>query len=59
MAIIKCPECNHEVSDQAEKCPHCGVGVRKPDAVETGASLISLVVAIIVIIFGVIAFLSV
>lgn len=58
MVIIKCSECNHNVSDQAEKCPHCGANIRKPDAVETGVSLISLVVAIIVIIFGVIAFLS-
>lgn len=22
--LIKCPECNKEVSDQAESCPHCG-----------------------------------
>ena len=24
MALIKCPECNHEVSDRAASCPHCG-----------------------------------
>lgn len=24
MAIIKCPECGGNVSDQAPKCPHCG-----------------------------------
>ena len=24
MALIKCPECNHEVSDKAVSCPHCG-----------------------------------
>ena len=23
--LIKCPECNNEVSDKAEICPHCGV----------------------------------
>ena len=27
MAIIKCPECNHEVSDQAAHCPFCGVDI--------------------------------
>ena len=27
MAIIKCPECNHEVSDQARSCPFCGVDI--------------------------------
>ena len=24
MALIKCPECNREISDKAGKCPHCG-----------------------------------
>ena len=23
MAIINCPECQHEVSDTIETCPHC------------------------------------
>ncbi len=23
MSLINCPECNHEVSDLAEKCPKC------------------------------------
>lgn len=27
MAIIKCPECNHEVSDLASHCPFCGVDI--------------------------------
>ena len=24
MALIECPECGHQVSDQAETCPSCG-----------------------------------
>lgn len=24
MALIKCPECTHEVSDSINQCPHCG-----------------------------------
>lgn len=24
MPLIKCPECNKEISDKAEKCPNCG-----------------------------------
>ena len=28
--LIKCPECNAEVSDSALKCPHCGKQLRKP-----------------------------
>ena len=25
MAMINCPECNHEISDKARVCPHCGL----------------------------------
>jgi hypothetical protein len=25
MMLIKCPECNHTISDQAESCPNCGM----------------------------------
>lgn len=46
MAMINCPECGAEISDQAETCPHCG---RKSDATKKeetaagcGSSLISL-----------------
>ena len=24
MALIKCPDCQKDVSDKAEKCPFCG-----------------------------------
>jgi uncharacterized paraquat-inducible protein A len=24
MALITCPDCNNQVSDEAEKCPKCG-----------------------------------
>lgn len=24
MALIKCPECGKEISDNARKCPNCG-----------------------------------
>lgn len=27
MAIIKCPECNHEISDKAPVCPCCGAPI--------------------------------
>lgn len=28
MAIIKCPECGHQVSDKALTCPECGVEIK-------------------------------
>lgn len=27
MALIKCPECNHDVSSAAKACPYCGFDV--------------------------------
>ena len=34
MALIKCPECNHDVSEYADSCPNCGcpIGVIKKQA---------------------------
>lgn len=32
MALIKCPECNHDVSDSAETCPNCGNIGEKTDS---------------------------
>ncbi len=29
MALIKCPECNREVSSDAKTCPHCGKDLSK------------------------------
>lgn len=28
MALIKCPECGKEISDQADRCIHCGYPLR-------------------------------
>lgn len=30
MALIKCPECNHDVSDKAISCPNCGYPISTP-----------------------------
>jgi hypothetical protein len=30
MALISCPECAKEISDQAVSCPHCGVPLKPP-----------------------------
>lgn len=29
MALIKCPECGKEISDQASSCPSCGAPIKK------------------------------
>ena len=32
MSLVKCPECNNKISDNAETCPKCGhIFQRKPN----------------------------
>ena len=42
MALIKCPECNKEISDKATTCPNCGFPVQeinKPKFSLTGMNI--------------------
>ena len=32
MALIKCPECEKEISDKAKNCPHCGCPLNEHDS---------------------------
>ena len=32
MSLIKCPECNHDVSDKAVACPNCGYPMNTPSS---------------------------
>ncbi len=44
MALINCPECLKEVSDNAKACPHCGFPLKKKGK---GFAIASLVLGII------------
>ncbi len=33
MALIKCQECEANISNQAENCPHCGFPIKKKQIV--------------------------
>lgn len=35
MAIIKCPECNADISSQAKTCPHCGYPVKPEEKISS------------------------
>lgn len=48
MALIKCPECEHEVSDSAMACPNCGFTLRKEINTQKRASFFSKYKAIII-----------
>ena len=46
MALINCPECNHEVSDKAQACPNCGYKLTENNQIKICAR-IPLAVAIL------------
>ncbi len=33
MSLINCPECNKEISDKAQICPHCGCPINNQDPI--------------------------
>ncbi len=49
MALFSCPECQHDVSDKAQACPHCGMPVPNPArrrmATLIGAGIVVVLVA--------------
>ena len=55
MALIKCPECEKEISDQAKYCPSCGYGLNsmsvedKKNIKKIGLAIIGVAVAIVLI----------
>src|SRR5262245_23567061 len=62
MALVNCPECERQISDQAPSCPQCGVPRRNKDAsvkaakpVKSGNSLTTKILAVVIIVmaFGV------
>lgn len=59
MSLIKCPECSKEVSDQTDKCPHCGYPLSKPvvDPTNAGGKKSSTTLKIVAVILGIIALL--
>tara|TARA_R110000851_G_C13101290_1_gene568433 strand:- start:14072 stop:14398 length:327 start_codon:yes stop_codon:yes gene_type:complete len=38
MALIACPECAREISDQAAVCPGCGVSIASQTSTESNAA---------------------
>jgi len=66
MALISCPECKKEISDQVESCPHCGYPFnrnttkknKEQNSIKLRRVIISLLIAIIVIISSGYAYIS-
>ena len=49
MALINCPECLKEVSDNAKMCPHCGFPLKKKGK---GFAIASLVLGIFACVYS-------
>jgi hypothetical protein len=47
MAIVKCRECGHELSNEAGYCPHCG----SPAPNDSGSSQVASFIALAFMIF--------
>lgn len=57
MALIKCPECNSEISSQAEACPKCGYSLRKRSEKKSSSGcgagcLVIIIIFALIWIFG-------
>lgn len=44
MAMIKCPECDKEISSSAYECPNCGKSMKKPERGFFGKIVMSIFV---------------
>lgn len=56
MALIKCPECNKEISDTTKSCPHCGYSIKKEiTQTELGDVEIKTAVGVMYILLGIIS----
>lgn len=49
MALIKCPECGKEISDEAKICPNCGA---KSEQKRTTDNIIRIVIGASLLIIG-------
>lgn len=59
MALIKCPECQREISDQSKSCPYCGYQLHRMSADEKSKikkSVVGIVTIIAVIVLAVIIY---
>jgi len=46
MALVKCPECSNEISEEATSCPKCGHPVAKLKAKSTGQATLAVLLGL-------------
>jgi hypothetical protein len=58
MALIKCKECNHQISNQAKTCPSCGCPIKGINKVNKSAIRKGLIIIFIPFILGIFLYLT-
>ena len=58
MALIKCPECDKEISDTIEQCPHCGYQIKKKNPINKKLLIVPSAIVVIVCVFCVVKMFS-
>lgn len=60
MALIRCPECKKQVSDQAKSCPHCGMKLKaqKSEGDKSGRAVAIVVTTVVLILAALVMFLA-
>lgn len=51
MALIKCPECGKEISDNAKTCPNCGRALKPSGAIPVLFGISCLIAVLVVAVF--------
>ncbi len=54
MAIIKCPECDKEISDQSRKCIHCGYPLKRKKSNGNSSKITIIIIAVLLVLFAII-----
>ena len=54
MAIIKCSECERNISDKAQNCPHCGFPLKNNDEIHSVSNIkpYLMIMTVILVIIG-------
>ncbi len=53
MALIKCKECNKEISDTSKTCPHCGIEIKSNKIKRKKINTIDILIIIALVIFSI------
>lgn len=59
MALIKCPECNKEISEFAKTCPSCGYKIKSPKQKKRNKVNLGIILLVATVCIGVIVIYSI